>query len=523
MQLTPRRPFYCTHFAFPPFHPRCLPSADPQTMDDDWDESVLREQSLVLHQMQQQGGPPPGKRSASTAFGPAGRCQGVARRRKTDSATAAARAARAAPAQRPPPPLAQRPPQQRPALDPRRAGGQASAARPVPGVSAQLSPSPKLAKAKSTPRRGGSNAGAGPATAARPQVPIAMTNTRSRDLIRVGTECSGMEPVAMALRNLGIVGHCSFEFCCDVDKWCKKFIFQNSPPKQFFDDIKLRDPLAAPPCDLYVAGFPCQPFSRAGLRQGTQDAKGRGTIFEYILAYLRAHRPRAIILENVAGLHDKVFEQTFNEMLDALRDIKGNAGQPHYIVSKRVVDTAKWGLPHSRKRVYIVCMAKDAINEAVPFRWPRPSAAIKPMDDLLQPIRGGDAELSALGPNCRNRLLAYLDKLRARGDNPDVDTWVINVFGQTPHGMKAQSPCLTRSRAGAGGHWVSSRSRLLTIEEMLSLQGMRADVCREGISNRQMGLMIGNAMSVNVLERLLVRLLPAVGLRPPGSLQDKWG
>jgi hypothetical protein len=38
-----------------------------------------------------------------------------------------------------------------------------------------------------------------------------------------------------------------------------------------------------------------------------------------------------------------------------------------------------------------------------------------------------------------------------------------------------------------------------------------------------MGLMIGNAMSVNVLERLLVRLLPAVGLRPPGSLQDKWG
>ena len=108
----------------------------------------------------------------------------------------------------------------------------------------------------------------------------------------------------MALRNLGIDGHCSFEFCCDVDKWCKKFILQNSPPKQFFDDIKLRDPLAAPPCDLYVAGFPCQPFSRAGLRQGTQDVKGRGTIFEYILAYLRAHRPRAIILENVAGLHD---------------------------------------------------------------------------------------------------------------------------------------------------------------------------------------------------------------------------
>jgi site-specific DNA-cytosine methylase len=327
----------------------------------------------------------------------------------------------------------------------------------------------------------------------------------------------------MALRNLGIDGHCSFEFCCDVDKWCKQFILQNSPPKQFFDDIKLRDPLAAPPCDLYVAGFPCQPFSRAGLRQGTQDVKGRGTIFDYILAYLRAHRPRAIILENVAGLHDKVFQATLNEMLAALRDIKGDTGQPHYIVSKRLVDTAKWGLPHSRKRVYIICMAKGAMKAEVPFRWPRPSAAIKPIDGLLQQIRGGDADLSAVSPKCRHRLLAYLNKLRARGENPDVDTWLINVFGRHPHGMKARSPCLTRSRAGAGGHWVSNRSRLLTIEEMLSLQGMRADVCREGISNRQMGLMIGNAMSVNVLERLLVRLLPVVGLWPPGSLQDKWG
>ena len=152
----------------------------------------------------------------------------------------------------------------------------------------------------------------------------------------------------MALRNLGVDGHCSFEFCCDVDKSCKKFIMQNSPPKKFFDDIKLRDPLAAPPCDLYVAGFPCQPFSRAGLRQGTEDVQGRGTIFEYILAYLRAHRPRAIILENVEGLQATVFKETFNEMLGTLRVIKGNTGQPRYMVSRRVVNTAKWGLPHDR-------------------------------------------------------------------------------------------------------------------------------------------------------------------------------
>ena len=79
---------------------------------------------------------------------------------------------------------------------------------------------------------------------------------------------------------------------------------------------------------------------------------------------------------------------------------------------------------------------------------------------------------------------------------------------------------MARSMAGAGGHWVSSRSRLITVEDVL--QGMPPDVRREGISNHQMGLMIGNTMSVNVLERLLARLLPGVGLVPPGSLHDRW-
>ena len=62
---------------------------------------------------------------------------------------------------------------------------------------------------------------------------------------------------------------------------------------------------------------------------------------------------------------------------------------------------------------------------------------------------------------------------------------------------------------------------MLTAEESLVLQGMATNVRREGISNRQLGLMIGNAMSVNVLERLLVRLLPGVGLLRE-RLHDRW-
>ena len=298
---------------------------------------------------------------------------------------------------------------------------------------------------------------------------------------------------------------------------------QNHPPKRFFEDISSRDPLAAPPCDLYVAGFPCQPFSRAGLRQGRDDAKGRGTIFEHILFYLQAHRPRVVILENVAGLRVTTFANTFNEMLSTLRSIEGSNGNEHYVVSKRVVDTAEWGLPQNRKRVYIVCLSSEAMKaSSSPFLWPRPSASTKPIEDLLDPTRGGEAELMALAPKCRARLVEYLARLRASGHDPAMDTWIIDVFSRQPHGMRGKSPCLTRARAGAGGHWISSRSRLFSIKEMLSLQGMSADLRREGISDRQLGLMIGNAMSVNVLERLLVRLLPGVGLVPSGSLYDRW-
>ena len=170
-----------------------------------------------------------------------------------------------------------------------------------------------------------------------------------------------------------------------------------------------------------------------------------------------------------------------------------------------------------------MCLAHEAMRaSSAPFRWPRPSIASAPTDDLLQPTHGSDADLLALRPDCRGRLLTHLGKLHARGYRTHADTWVINVLGRSSHGMRGRSPCLARSMAGAGGHWVSSRSGCSWLRRWLVLQGMPADGRREGISNRQLGLMIGNAMSVNVLERLLARLLPGVGLLPPGSLHDRW-
>ena len=155
--------------------------------------------------------------------------------------------------------------------------------------------------------------------------------------------------MAMALRNLGIIDRCSLQFVCETDRWCKSFVLQNHP-KHVCDDIDLRDPSAVSPCDLYVAGFLCQPFSRTWLRNGTRDSLGRGTLFEHMLEYLHIHRPRVVILENVAGLMDRTFADTYAAMLDSLRGIKGKTGRPYYTISTQLVDSSASGIPHNKKK-----------------------------------------------------------------------------------------------------------------------------------------------------------------------------
>ena len=84
-----------------------------------------------------------------------------------------------------------------------------------------------------------------------------------------------------------------------------------------------------------------------------------------------------------------------------------------------------------------------------------------------------------------------------------------------PSRMTDRVPCITRTRGGAGGYYITSVRRLLTVEEMLNLQGLplsyRAVARQEGVSDRQLGMMVGNAIATNVLQAILPRMLTAIG------------
>lgn len=115
-------------------------------------------------------------------------------------------------------------------------------------------------------------------------------------------------------------------------------------------DITKIDPKKINKFDILLAGFPCQPFSNAGLKKGFEDT--RGTLFFNIANIINFHRPRVILLENVKGFinHDK--GRTFS----VVKDVLGTLG---YKVYFKVLNAKDFGVPQNRERVYIVCFKDD--------------------------------------------------------------------------------------------------------------------------------------------------------------------
>ena len=115
-----------------------------------------------------------------------------------------------------------------------------------------------------------------------------------------------------------------------------------------------------PTFDFLLGGFPCQPFSAGGRRQGFLDT--RGTLFFEIERILDSKKPFGFILENVEGLvkHDLVNRS--DEMGLTLSTILGQLNKLGYNVTYKVLDSANFGLPQSRKRIYIVGTLKQKIS-----------------------------------------------------------------------------------------------------------------------------------------------------------------
>lgn len=116
-----------------------------------------------------------------------------------------------------------------------------------------------------------------------------------------------------------------------------------------------------PKFDILVAGFPCQPFSSIGKREGFKH-KTQGTLFYDVARIIDQHKPSAFLLENVSGLITHDDGRTFSTIISTLVELG-------YEVEYKILDASDYGVPQKRERIYIVGFNKRKVRFA-DFEFP---------------------------------------------------------------------------------------------------------------------------------------------------------
>lgn len=173
-----------------------------------------------------------------------------------------------------------------------------------------------------------------------------MHKLKRHKAIRVFEGFAGYGGATFGLRRAGIkhnvVGFSEF------DKDAIELYQYNFPDIHNFGDITKideNDP-NLPDFDLFTGGFPCQPFSTVGKRQGQDDERGRGTLFGDIIRLCEVKQPKYILLENVKGLRTGKMKATFDIILDELHRIG-------YDTRHAVLNSKDYGIPQTRERLWI--------------------------------------------------------------------------------------------------------------------------------------------------------------------------
>ena len=178
-------------------------------------------------------------------------------------------------------------------------------------------------------------------------------------------------------------------------------------------DIRKILPKDIPDHDVLAAGFPCQPFSIAGVskKKSLGQAHGfkcttQGTLFFNVASIIEVKRPPVVLLENVKNLqsHDK--GRTWKTIRETLEELR-------YWLFDKVIDAAYW-VPQHRERVYIICFDKEVFrNEPPPFLFPTPPSDRPKLRDILE--KKPDPKYT-LTDHLWNYLQKYAEHHKAKGN-----------------------------------------------------------------------------------------------------------
>jgi len=246
-----------------------------------------------------------------------------------------------------------------------------------------------------------------------------------------------------------------------------------------------------PEFDLLLAGFPCQPFSNAGLKRGFDDT--RGTLFFNIAEIINFRKPKAVFLENVKGLlsHDR--GRTFKEIVRILED------ELEYTVSFKVHNAKDFGVPQNRERIFIV-----ALRDGQKFEFETPPYISSKVGEILDSAESVDEKYTLsnkLWESHQRRKRQHLEKG--------------NGFGYSLFNAESPYTSTISARYYKDGSEIlidqeNRNPRKLTPREAARLQGFPESFVIP-VSDTQAFKQFGNSVSVPAIDSVAAVLAPVLG------------
>lgn len=277
------------------------------------------------------------------------------------------------------------------------------------------------------------------------------------------------------------------KFSVERDKYAVQTLDRNQDTGTVLQEsIENLDPNTIPDATVWTAGFPCQPFSIAGAREGFKDS--RGNAFFDLMKLVAVHKPRVLFLENVKNLVTHDGGNTFRVILDTLRS-------QGYNVTYAVLNSQNYGVPQVRERIYIVAFLEQRDFDV--FCWPLSYLETVEVKDVLEPLDSIDPKYFYTEGST-----PFHDMLEdAVTEENTAYQWRRKYVRENKSGA---FPTLTANR-GTGGHNVpivlqDGQIRKLTPRECFRVQGYPEWFALPNkLSNAQAYKQAGNSVAVPVI------------------------
>lgn len=306
---------------------------------------------------------------------------------------------------------------------------------------------------------------------------------------------SGIGGFRLAGEDLG--GSCVFS--CEIDRTAQDVYYKNFGDIPYPDIRKLSE-FDIPDFDILFAGFPCQPFSIAGLKAGFGDLRN-GDLFFHIVRILRYKQPKAFVLENVKNFINVNGGEDLSIAINTLNSIG-------YKVYFSVLNSKYFGVAQNRERLFIVGIHKDFKED---FHFPKGSKDnFLVLEDILDNEKNIPVELLYYGSFQRVK-----SDLRGKVFKP-YKIGIVNKGrqGERIYSIKGLSITISHSTGGVfsktGGYLTPQGVRKLTVNEVKRLFSFPENFNFDDVSYSKAISLLGNSVVVNVVKAILQNIIPII-------------